>query len=325
MKVYDDIELLRRVATELKNAAASRQILLPLTTLTTPAEFQAEAEKMRTWLNILSPADRGRQKGLSEPIEKFIRKIYASNAPNDLDSAVAQLRKTLVDLVMSELKPWPESMVQLTVRMIVDGGPYLSTDGNGNDIPEMERKHHRAPDWPDETQDLYRQIRQSSWLVGATHWSVKDAINSEVVSNSIFVTIRLADKWSTRLTSGSSYWGFLYRQLPSLIRRAAKRNSPDPRAQCQLSGDHDLEDTHENPLHRLQNDEQIKSMLDKLTYREREIITSRFWVKGQGPKTQAEVASDFGVSKQRIQQLEKQAIDNLRKIASEMNVDISLM
>jgi RNA polymerase primary sigma factor/RNA polymerase sigma factor len=67
---------------------------------------------------------------------------------------------------------------------------------------------------------------------------------------------------------------------------------------------------------------QVGKILGRLPDRERRIIVSRFGLaSGQEPKTLAEVAVEFGVSKERIRQLEVRAMNALREAALAENIE----
>ena len=67
----------------------------------------------------------------------------------------------------------------------------------------------------------------------------------------------------------------------------------------------------------------IMSILDQLDDRERAIILHRYGlVQGTEPKTLQQVGEKFGVTKERIRQLESRALKKLRKIAHEDSLEI---
>ena len=67
----------------------------------------------------------------------------------------------------------------------------------------------------------------------------------------------------------------------------------------------------------------IMSILDQLDRREKDIIVHRYGlVRGTEPQTLEQVGSRFGVTKERIRQLEARALKKLRKIAHEDKLDI---
>lgn len=67
----------------------------------------------------------------------------------------------------------------------------------------------------------------------------------------------------------------------------------------------------------------IMSILDQLDNREKDIILHRYGlVRGTEPQTLEQVGSRFGVTKERIRQLEARALKKLRKIAHEDKLDI---
>ncbi len=67
----------------------------------------------------------------------------------------------------------------------------------------------------------------------------------------------------------------------------------------------------------------IMGILEQLDDREREIIKSRFGLtRGAEPQTLEQVGSCFGVTKERIRQLEARALKKLRKIAQDEKLDV---
>ena len=58
----------------------------------------------------------------------------------------------------------------------------------------------------------------------------------------------------------------------------------------------------------------VKRLLNKLDEREREILTRRFGIGNQEPKTLEQIGNDLGFSKERIRQLENIALQKLRKV-----------
>ena len=67
----------------------------------------------------------------------------------------------------------------------------------------------------------------------------------------------------------------------------------------------------------------IMSILEQLDDRERSIIVHRYGLEqGSEPKTLEQVGTKFGVTKERIRQLESRALQKLRKIAHEEKLDI---
>jgi len=67
----------------------------------------------------------------------------------------------------------------------------------------------------------------------------------------------------------------------------------------------------------------LKHILSRLDERERSIIVSRFGLdQGGEPQTLEQLGGRFGVTKERIRQLETRALAKLRKIATEEKIDI---
>lgn len=58
----------------------------------------------------------------------------------------------------------------------------------------------------------------------------------------------------------------------------------------------------------------VKKLLNQLSEREREILTRRFGIGNQEPKTLEQIGNDLGFSKERIRQLENIALQKLRKV-----------
>lgn len=56
-----------------------------------------------------------------------------------------------------------------------------------------------------------------------------------------------------------------------------------------------------------------KYIESSLNEREREIVTMRYGIKGEKPKTQREVAKICGISRSYVSRIEKKAIEKLRK------------
>lgn len=80
----------------------------------------------------------------------------------------------------------------------------------------------------------------------------------------------------------------------------------------ELIGDENCVD----PLENLQNKtliEELRTMVDQLDEREAEIIRQRFGLGGEKPKTLEEVGELFGVTRERVRQLQNMALMRMRK------------
>jgi RNA polymerase primary sigma factor len=61
--------------------------------------------------------------------------------------------------------------------------------------------------------------------------------------------------------------------------------------------------------------EELKSMLDVLDKREKEIIKMRYGLNGEEPKTLEEVGEKLGISRERVRQIEQRALKKLKAVA----------
>jgi len=57
--------------------------------------------------------------------------------------------------------------------------------------------------------------------------------------------------------------------------------------------------------------EQIRQAILKLNERERKILVMRYGLSGQSPMTLEEIGKEFGLSRERIRQIEKEALSKL--------------
>lgn len=110
------------------------------------------------------------------------------------------------------------------------------------------------------------------------------------------------------------------RKKLSLLRRASKRptslNAPihedDSSEYSDIIGDEHAV----NPLEALDNKNmhgELDDLLDVLDEREHRIIDARFGLDGKKPMTLEEVGVEFGVTRERIRQLQNIALDKMRK------------
>ena len=73
--------------------------------------------------------------------------------------------------------------------------------------------------------------------------------------------------------------------------------------------------TNRSPEHestRALRGEAVRKALDGLTDREREIVTMRFGIDGGDGRTLEEVGREFGVTRERVRQIEAKALAKLR-------------
>jgi RNA polymerase primary sigma factor len=83
----------------------------------------------------------------------------------------------------------------------------------------------------------------------------------------------------------------------------------------EIVGDEEADDPFET-LRDKDLREEVGDLLDILDERERKIINSRFGLDGHKPKTLEEVGEKFGVTRERIRQLQNIALHKLRKALS---------
>ena len=86
----------------------------------------------------------------------------------------------------------------------------------------------------------------------------------------------------------------------------------DSTAYGEIVGDEEAQDPFEMLRDKNLRDE-VGDLLDVLDDRERRIINSRFGLDGQKPKTLEEVGEKFGVTRERIRQLQNIALGKLRR------------
>ncbi len=58
--------------------------------------------------------------------------------------------------------------------------------------------------------------------------------------------------------------------------------------------------------------EELNRVLDSLSHRERKVLELRFGLKGEHPRTLEEVGERFGVTRERIRQVEAKTLNRLR-------------
>ncbi|PWU05411.1 MAG: RNA polymerase subunit sigma [Verrucomicrobia bacterium] len=105
-------------------------------------------------------------------------------------------------------------------------------------------------------------------------------------------------------------------QLKSAAVRPASLDAPineeDSTEFSEIVGDMEALDPFEHLRDKDLRDE-VTELLDVLDERERQIISSRFGLDGSKPKTLEEVGENFGVTRERIRQLQNMALMKLRK------------
>lgn len=74
-------------------------------------------------------------------------------------------------------------------------------------------------------------------------------------------------------------------------------------------------------MERLQNNADIVKMMeafrDRLTDREKQIVIYRYGLYGNRPRTQRELAAEYGISRSYVSRIEKKALCKLREVLIE--------
>ena len=97
--------------------------------------------------------------------------------------------------------------------------------------------------------------------------------------------------------------------------RPASLDEPIQEGECFQFGDIVGDEESDDPFETLRDKdmlEEVDELLDMLGDRERMIINSRFGLDGQEPKTLEEIGETFGVTRERIRQLQNVALLKLR-------------
>jgi RNA polymerase primary sigma factor len=112
----------------------------------------------------------------------------------------------------------------------------------------------------------------------------------------------------------------LPRQKIALLKQSAQRQSsldaPVGEGEVKLQGDIITDESAPDPLEALTDKnlrEQISDLLHVLNERERKIIDDRFGLNGLKPMLLEDVGREFGVSRERIRQLQNVALAKMRK------------
>ncbi|MFA5090366.1 MAG: RNA polymerase sigma factor RpoD/SigA [Candidatus Omnitrophota bacterium] len=75
-------------------------------------------------------------------------------------------------------------------------------------------------------------------------------------------------------------------------------------------------------VERAMDKENIEDLMGMMTGREREVLDMRFGLKNNAVHTLAEVAGKLGVSRERVRQIEEQALKKLRKFVQQQDISI---
>ena len=89
-------------------------------------------------------------------------------------------------------------------------------------------------------------------------------------------------------------------------------NDPDGRDRLDTVADENVEEMDSQLSKQMLTDSVRKLLVDKLSPREAQIIEMRFGLRGQSPLTLKEIGSKFNLSRERIRQIERSALRQLR-------------
>ena len=109
---------------------------------------------------------------------------------------------------------------------------------------------------------------------------------------------------------------FKIEELRNVSVRPASLDRPIQGDESLQFGDVIGDEESDSPFERLRDKdmlEEVGELLDLLNDREREIINSRFGLGGQKAETLGEVGEKFGVTRERVRQLQKVALNKLRE------------
>lgn len=108
--------------------------------------------------------------------------------------------------------------------------------------------------------------------------------------------------------------------LKSVSTRPASLDAPVGEDEGTAFGDLVGDENSVDPLDNLQNKnvvEDLRSMVNELDPREAEIITQRFGLDGETPKTLEEIGEQFEITRERVRQLQNLALMRMRKIITQ--------
>ncbi|MCA9026475.1 MAG: sigma-70 family RNA polymerase sigma factor [Planctomycetaceae bacterium] len=201
---------------------------------------------------------------------------------------------------------------------------------------KIDSKHPRSKDMDQLEEFLTKSMEVKNFLirsnlrlvVSIAKRHIKPSSNFfEMVSDGNMSLIRAIEKFDyTKGNKFSTYatWAIMKnyaRSIPQEYKVLERYRTGNEEVFQQKS------DKRGNPFEEEMNNQKqhgvIMSILDQLEDRERAIILHRYGlVQGTEPKTLEQVGEKFGVTKERIRQLESRALKKLRKIAHEDSLEI---
>jgi RNA polymerase sigma factor (sigma-70 family) len=150
---------------------------------------------------------------------------------------------------------------------------------------------------------------------------------SELVSDGNMSLIRAVEKFDfSRGNKFSTYasWAIMKNFARSIPEESTRRDRFRTGAEEMFEVAADTgTDQYEQEVGLKRMQHAIGKILERLDQRERQIIVSRFGLEhAYEPQTLEQVGTHFGVTKERIRQLESRALDKLRRYAAEEKIDI---
>ena len=225
-----------------------------------------------------------------------------------------------------------ERMINGNLRLVVKiahdfegyGMPVTDLINEGN-IGLMKAVEHFDPE---------REVRFSTYGAYWIKQSIKRCLSNQ--SRTVRIPIHMVEKIS-KLNKTSHQFKELFNRLPDeqelaselemdpsevrAIQRAQTRSvsldSPLDETGVESLEDRLPDESAPNPYAQLELQTSISrmcKMLDQLQERDSTILKERFGLEGDDPKTLEEVGQEFGVTRERIRQLQKEALVKLRNL-----------